>query len=57
MINFDNVTKEIIKEHKPNWPIIPYHLYRILIIGGTGSGKTNSSFNPINQQPDIHKTY
>ena len=31
--------------------------YRILIIGGSGSGKTNSSFNLINQQPDIEKIY
>ena len=29
MINFDDVTKEIIKEHDPNWPRIPDHLYRI----------------------------
>ena len=26
---------------KPNWPYIPDHPYRILIIGGPGSGKTN----------------
>ena len=29
--------------------------YRILIIGGCGSGKTNSIINLINQQPDIDK--
>ena len=34
---------------------IPYHPYRILMIGGSGSGKTNSLFNVINQQPDIDK--
>ena len=32
MINFNNVTKENIKEHNPNWPQILDHLYRILII-------------------------
>ena len=32
MINFDDVTKENIKEHHPNWPEIPDHPYRILII-------------------------
>ena len=55
MINFDDVTKEKMKEHKPNWPKIPDHLYRILLIRGSGSGKTNSSFNLVNQQPDIDK--
>ena len=57
MINFDDVTKENKKEHNPNWPQIPDHRYRILIIGGSGSGKTNSLFNLINQQPDIDKIY
>ena len=31
MINFDDVTKENIREHNPNWD----HPYRILIIGGS----------------------
>ena len=39
------VTKENIKEHNPNWTEIPGHPYRILIVGGSGSGKTNSLFN------------
>ena len=43
------------KEHNPNWPQILDHPYRILIIGGPGSEKTNSLFNVINQQPDIDK--
>ena len=42
MINFDDVTKEKIKKHNTNCPQIPYHPYRILIIAGSGSGKTNS---------------
>ena len=29
----------------------------MLIDGGSGSGKTNSLFNLISQQPDINKTY
>ena len=57
MINFDNVTKENTKEPNPNWPQVPDHPYRILIIGGSGSGKTNSLFNLISQQPDIDKIY
>ena len=40
-------------KHNPTWPQIPYHPYSILIIGGSGSGKTNSVFNLINHQPDI----
>ena len=39
MINFDDVTKEYIKEINPNWPQIPDYSYRILITGGFGSGK------------------
>ena len=57
MINFDNVMKESAKEHNPNWPQIPDHPQRILMIGGCGSGKTNSLFNLISQQPDIDKIY
>ena len=55
MINFDYVTNE--KEHNLNWPEIPDDPYRILIIGSSGSGKTNSLFNLKNQQPDIDKIY
>ena len=39
MINFDVIRKENIKEHNSNWPQIPVHPYRILIIRGSGSGK------------------
>ena len=52
-----NVVKWDIKKYNPNWPQIPDHPYRILIIGGSGSGKTNSLFNLINQQLDIDKIY
>ena len=57
MINFDDVTKENIKNNNRNWPQIPDHPYRILIIGGPGSGKTDLLFNVINQQPNIEKMY
>ena len=53
MINFGDVTNENKTQHNPKWPYIPDHPYRILIIGGSGSGKTNSTFNLINQQPDF----
>ena len=57
MITFDDVTKENMKEHNPNWPEVPDHPFRILIVGGSGSGKTNLLFDLINQQPDIDKIY
>ena len=57
MINFDDVTKENIKEHNPNWLQTPDHLYRILTYGGSGSGETDSLFNLKSHQPDIDKIY
>ena len=54
MINFDDYTNENIIEHNLKWPYIPDHPYRILIIGGSGSGKTNVLLNLINNQPDIY---
>ena len=57
MINFDDVVKENIKELNPNWPKIPDHPYRILITGDSRSGKINSLFNLIIQQPVIDKIY
>ena len=45
MINFNDATKENIKEHNPNWLQIPDHPCRILIIGGSWFGKTNWLFN------------
>ena len=41
MIKFDYVTKENIKDNNTNWPHIPDYPYKILIFGGSGSGKTN----------------
>ena len=55
MINFDDVMKGNIKKHNPNWPQILDHPYRILVIRGFESGKTNSLFNLISHQPDIDK--
>ena len=55
MINFDDYTNENIVEHNSKWPYIPDHPYRILIIGGSGSGKANALLNLINNQADIDK--
>ena len=45
MINFDDYTNEDKLKHNPDWPYIPDHPYRILIIRGSGSGKTNTLLN------------
>ena len=57
MINFDNIINENNEEHNEKWPYIPDHPYRILIIGGSGSGKTNKLLNLINKQKNIDKIY
>ena len=57
MINFDDYTNENKAEHNPKWRYIPDYPYRILIVGGSGSGKTNPLLNLINNQPDIDKIY
>ena len=57
MINVDNYTNEIETIHNKNWPYIPDHPCRILIIGGSGSGKTGLLLNSIENQPDIDKIY
>ena len=56
-INFDDYTNENKIEHNSNWPYIPDHTYRILIIGGSGSEKTNALLNLTNNQADIDKIY
>ena len=57
MINFDDYTNENKINHNLNWPYIPDHPYRILIIGGSGSGKPNTLLNLIENQADIDKIY
>ena len=53
MINFDDYANENKTEHNLKWSYIPDHPYRILIIGGSGSGKTNALLNLRNYQSDI----
>ena len=57
MINVDDYVNENKTKHNKNWPYIPGHPYRILIIGGSGSGKTNLLLNLIKNQRDIDKIY
>ena len=56
MINFDSYANENKTEHNLKWPYIPDHPYRI-IIGGSGSGKTNALLNLANNELDIDKIY
>ena len=51
------LTNENKINHNPNWPYLSDHPYKILIIGGSGSGKTNTLLNLINNQPDIDNIY
>ena len=57
VVNFDDVVKENMKELNLNWPQISEHPYRILVIRGSGYGKTNSLFNLINHQTDLDEIY
>ena len=53
-----NYDESIEINHNPNWLYIPHHSYKILIIGGSRSGKTNALLNLTkHQQPDIDKIY
>ena len=55
MINFDDAIKENIKKSDSNWSEIPDQPCRILIDGGSGSGKTITLLNLVNHEPDIDK--
>ena len=57
MINIDNYVNENKTEHNEKCPYIPNHPYRIIITGGSGSGKTDALINLINEQNDIDKIY
>ena len=57
MINFDDYLNENKTKHNQNWSYGPDHPYKILIIGGSGSGKTNVLLNLIDNQPGIDKIF
>ena len=57
MNNLDSITNENNKNQNEKWPYIPDHPYKTLIIGGSGSGNTNTLLNLINEQYGIAKIY
>ena len=58
MINFDNYVNENKTKHNKNWPYIRDHPYRILIVAGSGSGKTDALlWNEKEKEPDTDKIY
>ena len=57
MINLDKITNENNKEQNEKWPYISSHPYRIMIIGGSRSEKTNALLNLINEQDDTGNIY
>ena len=47
MFHLDDITNENNEDHNKKQPDIPDHLYTMLIIGGSGPGKTNTLLNLI----------
>ena len=57
MFNLGSITNENNNKHNEKWPYIPDHPYKIITIGGSGSGKTNALINLVNEQNDTYKIY
>ena len=57
MLNLDDIWNKNNKEHNNKWPYIPDHPYRVLITGGSGSGKTNALLDLVKKQDDIDEIY
>ena len=57
MINLDSITNKNKKEHNEKRSYVLDHPYRIIIIGGSGSEKTNALINLINEQNNIENIY
>ena len=56
-MNFDDYANENKTQHNLKRPYIPDHPYRMLIIGGSGSGKANALLNSISDQLHIDQIY
>ena len=57
MFNLAGITNENYKKHNEKWSFIPDHPHRILIIGGSRSGKINALLNLMSHQDDADKIY
>ena len=55
MFKVDDIANEKNKDHNKKWPYIPDHPNRMLIIGGSGSGKSNVLLNLVSQQDVLIK--
>ena len=54
MFNLDDITNKNDEDYNNNWPYVPDHLCRILVIGTFWSVKTNKLLNLIKEQDDIY---
>ena len=52
-LNLVILQTKIWKKHNSNYPEIHYNPYRILIVRGFGSGKTNALLGLISHEPEI----
>ena len=50
MFNLDDITNKHNEEHNLEGPYVPDHPYRMLITGGSASGKTKAFLNLIKKQ-------
>ena len=57
MINLGDVTTGKIKTYNQNWAQISDIQYRILMIRGSGSGKTNALIDLIKKQDDVNYSF
>ena len=60
MFDLDVFVNENNEKHNSKWPCIPHNPYRMLIIGGSGSGKSNDLLNLVREQDNdelIEKIY
>ena len=57
MFNVVCSTNKDIKKHSPNWPEIPNHPYRILIVEVLDMEKTNALLNLVNNNQDFVKIF
>ena len=57
MFNLNDITNENSKRYNEKWPYIPDYPYRIFIIAGSRSRKTNTLLSLIKERDDIDKIY